>query len=223
MRPLPTACLVALLLAAPALAEEPPAEEVWYAERISAGDSPVQVEHFWSKGRRLRSEAVLLGHPIITIVRGDQYIMIDELTGQGVSIERSARAVAQDATRVRPFGDDFEVLREAGAEKVKTEEFGGRRCDLWRLTDDQGRREVCVTPDEPHLPLVRRMWVRGSGQSLEARYVEWSRDLDVPDSFFEPDPRIQMEYVTYQDYVDRASTERIGPAPPLHRDLLHGR
>jgi hypothetical protein len=212
---------VLLGLAAPTLgqAAEPP---VWYAERISTGDAPVRIQHFWSKGPRLRSETVFLGHPIVTIVSGERYIVIDRLTRSGVAIQRSPRAIQEDAKRGRPFGNELQGLLGAGGEKVRTEEMAGRACDLYRVTDGEGRREVCVTQDEERLPLFGRVWLRESGQSAESRYLEWSRDLEIHDAFFEPGPGVTLEHVGYDEYVRRAPTERIGPAPPLHADLLHG-
>jgi hypothetical protein len=202
--------------------EERPAEAIWYAQRVSSGDTPVNVEHLWSKGRRFRSETVWLGHPIATVVNGERYLIIDRLERTGVSIQRSPVAVRQDATRARPFGHEYEALAQAGAEKIGTERIGGRACDLYRLTNDEGRREVCVTPEEDHLPVFRRVWMRASGRSAETSYVEWLRDVDVPDSFFEADPGVTLEHFTYQQYVERAPKERIGPAPPFFRELLHG-
>jgi hypothetical protein len=234
----PTRCAVRLLAAGVCLAawgagaevhpaetppdEASPAEAVWYAQRVSSGDTPVNVEHLWSKGRRFRSETVWLGHPITTIVHGERYVIVDRLTRTGVSIQRSAVAVRQDASRARPFGHEYEALARAGAEKIGTERVAGRPCDLYRLTNDEGRREVCVTPEEDHLPVFRRVWMRASGRSAETSYVEWLRDVDVPDWFFEPEPGVTLEHFTYEQYVERAPKERIGPAPPFFRELLHG-
>jgi len=209
---------IVLALATPSIAEG-----AWYAERLSSGDSPVRVEHLWSKSGRLRSETVFLGHPIVTIVKGDQYVIYDRLAGTGVSIQRSPVAIQQAAGRDRLFGNELDVLVEAGGEKVRVEELSGRACDLYRLTNQEGRREVCVTQDESQLPVFRRVWMRASGKTAEARYLEWSSELEVDDGFFVPDPRVHLEFVTYDDYLKRASKERIGPIPPLHRELLHGR
>lgn len=218
------AAALAATLAAPA----PPARaqegrgESWYAERISTGDAPVRVEHFWSKGPWLRSETVFAGHPILTLVKGTRYVILDRLTGEGVSIERSPKAVAEDEDRDRPFGNELHVLLESGGEKVGSQEIPGGRCDLYRLTNESGRKEVCVSADERQLPLLLRVWLRGSGQSMESRYLEWSREIEIPDAFFEPPPGATLERVSYQEYVERAPTERIGPAPPFHAELLHG-
>lgn len=205
--------------AAPAGAQE---EESWYAERISTGDAPVRVEHFWSKGPWLRSETVFVGHPILTIVKGPRYVIVDRLTGEGVSIERSPRARAEDADRERPFGNELHVLLESGGEKVGMREVPGGRCELYRLTDESGRKEVCVSAGERRLPLLLRVWLRSSGKSMESRYLEWSREIEIPDAFFEPPAGATLEHVTYEEYVERAPKEPLGPAPPFHAELLHG-
>jgi hypothetical protein len=217
------------LSAAPALAQdsadseseaesgaEPVVRESWYAERIGTGDSPVRVEHLWSKQAALRSETVFAGHPILTLVKGNRYLIIDRLTRHGISVERSPEAVAEDAGRTRPFGD------ESGGEQVRTEEIGGRSCDLYRLTDGRGRREVCVSQDAEQLPLVERVWNRQSGARAETRYLEWTHKMTIGDAFFEPDPRVTLEHYTYEAYLEAIAKQRVGPAPPFHPRLLHG-
>lgn len=194
----------------------------WYAERISTGDAPVRVEHFWSKGPWLRSETVFAGHPILTVVKGERYVIVDRLTGEGVSIERSPQAVAEDADRERPFANELHVLLESGGEEVGQEQLGGRACTLYRLTNEEGRREVCVSAEEPKLPIFLRVWLRGTGRSMESRYLHWSRELEIPDTFFAPPSDAELERVSYQEYVERSSQERLGPAPPFHAELLHG-
>jgi len=200
----------------------PAAGQTWYAERITTGDAPVRVEHFWSQGPMLRSETVFSGHPIVTIVAGDRYMILDRLLRTGVSIGRSPKALALDATRGRPFGNELLVMIEGGAEKVRTEEMGGRTCDLYRLTNGEGRREICVTQDEERLPLVTRVWLRASSRRAESRYLEWSREIQVSEAFFRPEPDMVIEQISYDEYVARATKEQLGPAPPFHRELLHG-
>ena len=46
--------------------------------------------------------------------------------------------------------------------------------------------------------------------------------MNPPDSFFLPPPDVKLEMVTYESYLERAPKERVGPAPPMHRELLHG-
>jgi hypothetical protein len=208
--------LAPLLLAAPALAEGS-----WYAQRITSGDAPLSVEFLWSKGPKLRTEQVVGGHPIVTLVIGERYVMYDRVTGEGVSIQRSPDAISQDATRGRPFANEYDGMQAAGAEKVGTERFSGRKCDLYRLTDGSGRREICVVTEE-NLPIVTRVYLRRTASEVVTRYAEWSREVNPPDSFFLPPPDVKLEAVSYQDYLRRAPKERIGPSPPTHRELLHG-
>jgi hypothetical protein len=209
-----------LALAASAVGQEAPA--TWYGERIISGDVPVHVEHLWSKGPKLRAEMVIRGHPILTLVNAERYITIDRLTNTGVSIQRSPRAIRGDATRGRPFGQEGSILQAAGGEKVSTQEIAGRRCDLYRLTNGEGRQEVCITQDQARLPLLVRIWRRSSGKEAITRYFDWASGLALSDEFFEPGSAVTLEHVTYDEYVRRAADEKVGPAPPFFRELLHG-
>jgi hypothetical protein len=215
------ACALACaLVLAPALAS---AQATWHATRITSGDVPLYIEHLWSKGAKFRAQTVIGGHPILTLVSGERYVMVDVLAGRGISIQRSPAAVALDEQRARPFGHEYETLVAGGAEKVGLEERAGRRCEVWRSTEISRRRELCVTADEARLPLEYQESDRGAVATATTRYVDWSRDMAIPDSFFEPDPRFQLEHIDYQSYLRRASKEQIGPAPPFFRDLLHGK
>ena len=44
----------------------------------------------------------------------------------------------------------------------------------------------------------------------------------MPQAFFQPEPDMTIEQISYDEYVARATKEQLGPAPPFHRDLLHG-
>ena len=212
--------LALLLAAAPAAARD--AKNTWYAERITSGDVPVHVEHLWSKGSKFRAEMVLGGHPILTLVNGERYITIDRISNTGVSIERSPKAIRQDAKRGRPFGNEWFELQADGGEQVSTENIAGRECDLYRLTDAGGRREVCVARGESRLPLNYTVWQRGSGREARTQYLDWTSALPLPDEFFEPDSAAVLESLSYDEYVSRVTKEQIGPAPPFFRELLHG-
>jgi hypothetical protein len=214
------AALALLLLAAPMAAQETPS--TWYAERVISGDTPPIVEHLWSKGSKLRAETVIGGHPILTLVDGQRYITVDRLSKTGVSIQRSSDAIRQDAERSRPFGNEGSILQRAGGEKVSTEKVGGRPCDLYRLTNSEGRQEVCISQDQARLPLQLRVWRRKSGKEAVTRYLDWVSGIALPDAFFVPDSSVELEQLSYQDYLRRAGNEEIGPAPPLFRGLLHG-
>ena len=69
--------LLALCLPAPSNAAD---ESTWYVERVASGDVPFQLEHYWSKGRLLRTETVIGGLLVLTIVNASEYIMIDVLS-----------------------------------------------------------------------------------------------------------------------------------------------
>jgi hypothetical protein len=197
--------------------------ETWHAERITTGGAPVRVERLWSKGPWLRAEVVFGGHPIVTYVKGDRYVMVDGVTGKGVSIQRSPQAVALDAKRTRPFGNEREQITSRGGEKVKTEGTGEGACDLYRLSDEVGRREVCVGTGADALPIFTRAWDRASGAESETRYIAWLKAVEITDSFFSPDPRVTLESFSYDAYVAQARREAVGPAPALYPELLHGR
>jgi hypothetical protein len=206
------------------------AAESWHAERLTSGPGgPPRAERLWSKGPALRAEIVLGGHAVITYVKGDRYVVVDALTGKGTSIQRSPKAIADDATRGRPFGTELQQLVAAGAEKVKTEGSGEGACDLYRITDQAGRREVCVTTSKEQLPVYVHAWDRQSGSDSETRYLAWSKDLEgkdvaIADSLFTPDPRVTLESFTYDAFMARAQAgESAAVAPIMFPDLLVGR
>ena len=135
------------------------AEQSWYTQRLTSGDAPLTVEFLWSKGPKLHAERFIAGHPIVTLVSGERYVIYDRITNEGVSIKRSTAAIRQDATRTRPFANEHEAMIAAGAEKVGTEKVSGRSCDLYRLTDSSGRREVCITGEE-QVPIYTKIYTR---------------------------------------------------------------
>ena len=212
--------LAALLLGLSAAAAS---AQTWHAERLTAGGgAPPRVERLWSKGAWLRAEVTFGGHPIQTFVKGDRYVIVDAMTGKGISIQRSPKSVAADASRGRPFGQEQKAITSAGGEKVKTEGQGSGACDLYRLTDQAGRREVCVSTGEDKVPLVARIWNRQSGAESEIQYLAWAKDVPAEDAFFAPDPRVQLESFTTDAYLEKARQGAVGPAPVMYPELLLG-
>jgi hypothetical protein len=251
LRPLALALCAGLLLAAPAAwpqarkpgeRKAPPKTEAaekkqapkkkgeasapmsWYALRVTRGDTGVIVTNLWSAGRNLRAEAVLSGVPIVQLVSGEWYYVIDGLGQTGVAIRRSPKALQADLGRDarRPFGNEAADLQARGAELVREEEVGGRKARVLRLTDAMGRHEVWVTDDASALPIRIDSTDRDSGVHVVTDYVDWLSEMNLPPAFFEPDPRIQVERLEYEEYRQRASQGRVGPAPVLFSDLLHG-
>ena len=197
----------------------------WYAERITHGDTGVAVEHFWSKGRKLRAEIVIQGASLVTFVGGEFYSIVDVTNQRGVRIRRSPEALALDRAKPneRPFGHEGDEIAAKGAEVVRSDNLAGRPCRVLRLTDDIGRREVWITDDKKKLPLRVDFFARDNGVHTTTDYIDWISDQPLPDAFFEPDPRIQLETIEYADYVKRSAEGPVGPAPVLFAPLLHGK
>jgi hypothetical protein len=220
------ALLLALVIPLAVAAESPPVEaqsETWYTERIITGAATPGVEHLWSKGPWLRSELVVAGQPIVQIVRGDRYVIVNRLQAKGISIERNPEAIRKDASRRRPIGDDREIILAAGGEEAGDGEVGGQTCSVYRLTDDQGRRETCVSTSEAHVPLRTVFWHRASNRSTEIRYLTWASEVPLTDQFFEIGAEVEIEAYGYEQYLKALETGPIGPAPPTFSHLLHGR
>jgi hypothetical protein len=164
-----------LLALAPASAQQaPPASpgpQTWYTERLITGASAPAVEHLWSKGPWLRSEVVVAGQPIVQIVRGERYVIVNRLLRTGVSIQRNPNAIQKDASRRRPIGDDGELILAGGGEPAGSSQIAGQPCTLVRLTDADGRRETCVSTSEARVPLRTTFWQRASNRTTEINYL----------------------------------------------------
>lgn len=219
--------LLLLLVLAPAAAQQgqpaPDGPETWYTERVITGASTPGVEHLWSKGPWLRSELVVAGQPIVQIVRGERYLIVNRLLRTGVSIQRNPRAIQKDASRRRPIGDDAEIILAAGGEASGSSQIGGQACTLMRLTDADGRRETCVSTSEARVPLRTTFWQRASNRTTEINYLTWASQVPLVDDFFAPDPGVQVQELSYEQYLAAAEKGPVGPAPPTFSHLLHGR
>lgn len=214
---------VAALAAVTGLMVEPATAETWYAQRVTQSGGGVGVEHLWSSGASLRSEVVVGAHPVVTVVHGDRYWIIDRLTGAGISVVRHRNAVAADDPAGRPFADEAERLKQAGGEFIRDESLGGdMKCQLYKLTDDRGRQEVCVRKDDTELPVFIKSWDRGSKREAMTQYVNWIKDLPIGPEFFAPTPGANVTPYTYEAYVKAAREGSVGPAPVLYPHLLHG-
>ncbi len=196
--------------------------DTWYAQRLTGGDTPLRVEHFWSKGAKLRAVTVVGGFPLTTLVNGEFYYVIDTVRNSGIAVRRNKRAILDERKRSRPFGLEGVILQEQGAEAIREGNLAGRPCRVYRITDNQGRREAWITADALELPLRIEAFDRGSGLSVRTDYVDWARDLPLPDSFFEPPSEVKLERYEYDDFVAKSAEGLIGPAPILHSELLHG-
>lgn len=213
--------LLAALVAAPAAGEE---AGTWYAQALTRGEAGLNLTHFWSKGTWLRAETVVAGHKIVTIVRGDTYYAYDALSGEGLAIEREPAAIERQKPGERPFGNEYRILQEQGAEKIRDEQMLGRPTGVYRVTDERGKRELWVTEDEARIPLRLEIFDRARGQQRTTDYLNWQSDLHIPDAFFTPDPRMKLEALDYREYLSRSASEgTVGPVPVLYTPLLFTR
>ena len=195
----------------------------WYAATVAEDEhGGFLMVHFWSKGPLFRSEAVIAGRRLVTIVDRTTYYVIDDTLGSGIAIERSQAARDADARRERPFANELEQLIADGGELIGTEQSRGRDVDVYRVTNDAGRRTIWVSTTKPPVPLRVETYDRESSRTGKIDYVNWLYNPSLPDSFFAPDPRTKLERFSYAEYRKRMLRGPVGPAPVLYRHLLHG-
>ncbi len=209
--------------AAPAPAASRKRVSSWYAATVAEDErGGFLMVHFWSKGPLFRSEAVIAGRRLVTIVDRTTYYVIDDTAGNGIAIERSQAARDLDAKRERPFANELQQLLANGGELVGTEQSRGQSVDVYRLTNDDGRRTIWVSTTNPPVPLRVETYDRESARTGRIDYVNWLYNPALPDSFFAPDPRTKLDRFGYEEYRKRILLGPVGPAPVLYRHLLHG-
>jgi hypothetical protein len=201
------------------------ADDSWYAARITGGDTPLRVEHFWSKGRKVRMQTVIRAQPFVTIVNGEYYTVVDPVRNRAVAIRRSPSALKLDREGAgkRPFAREADRLIEAGAEQVGSEKIAGRASRHFRVSNRLASSEAWVTEDEYHLPMRVIRYDRANGTTRREDFVDWARDLDLPDSYFEPGSEVAVERLEYGEYAKRAEDPSAELVPILMKELLHGR
>lgn len=206
----------------PVSPEQPAQPATWHATVFFSNGETYRIIHYWSAGTSMRAETLISGHPITTIVRGDRYVAFDRLTGEGIDVERSPAAVAEDRGRLRPFGIELDELKKSGGERVEETTMSGVPVEVWRLTDDASRRTVWVSQKAPHVPIRVETFVRGSSQTLVFDYSSWRFDLEVPSAFFGLPSEAQIDRYGHAEFVAKSAREPIGRAPILYPDLLYG-
>lgn len=222
------AALLGALVAAASHAADPappaPGSSTWFAEVLAHSEGGLNVTYFWSKGAKLHAETVIAGRRVTTLVSGNTYYAYDAVGQNGVAITRSPKAIAADAKGQRPFGREFENLVTQGAERIREEDVMGRPCEVFRLTDQLGRRELWVTKDPKRLPVRIVIYRRDTGRTVTTEYLNWLTGLSIADGFFEPEAGIALERLDFDTYMRRSGTgEPVGPVPVLYTDLLVGR
>jgi Predicted periplasmic protein (DUF2092) len=202
----------------------PAGSSTWFSQVLSHSDTGLNVTYFWSKGARLRAETVIAGRRVTTIVSGNTYYAYDAVGQNGIAVTRSPKAIAADARGERPFGREFENLVALGAERIRDEKVMGRDCEVFRLTDQYGRRELWVTKDKLRLPVRVIVYRRDTQKTTTTDFVNWLTGLSIADGFFQPESSIALERLDFDTYARRSATgEPIGPVPILYTDLLVGR
>jgi len=200
------------------------APPTWYSQALAQGPGGLNVTQFWSKGSKLRAETVVAGRKVITLVNGDWYYAYDATRGHGIRIRRAPQAIAKDTPYRRPFGNETAKLIEQGAEKIRDEEFHGREVEVYQLTDRLGRRMVWATKDALGIPLRVEMYNRATASRRATDYIDWLTGLALPDTYFEPDPGVEIKTYEFEEYLrETAAVGAVGPVPVLYTDLLRGR
>ncbi len=202
--------------------EKPAVPGTWHATVFFSNGETYRIIHYWSAGSSMRAETLISGHPITTIVRGDRYVAFDRLTGEGIDVERSPAAIAEDRGRLRPFGIELDELKKSGGERVEETTMSGVPVEVWRLTNDASRRTVWVSQKAPHVPIRAETFVRGSSQTLVFDYSSWRFDLELPAAFFTLPSDAQIDRYGHAEYLAKSAREPIGRAPILYPDLLYG-
>ncbi|MFK7895025.1 MAG: hypothetical protein AB8G23_04265 [Myxococcota bacterium] len=202
--------------------EKGDATKRFYASTFVSGRSGYRVIHYWSDGATMRAETLIGGHPVTTIVKGDQYLVFDRLTKQGLAITRAQEAVSAEKKGARPFGKEWVEIQAAGGERVEETNLSGIEVEVWQLTNDGGSQKVWVSKDAPRIPLRVEVYDRRSSDTVKTDYSNWKLNLDIPGAFFDAEQGVKFERFTYEDFVNKARTERVGTVPVLYPDLLHG-
>jgi hypothetical protein len=100
--------------------------------------------------------------------------------------------------------------------------LSGVPAEVWRVTDATGRRTVWVTLGEPKVPLRVENFDRESGDSAVLNYSNWTSNIDLPESTFEPPADLLLQKFEYEQFVEKSLEGLVGPAPILYPRLLHG-
>jgi len=196
----------------------------FHATTLGRSEFEIVLVQYWSKGARFRSETIVTGHPIVTLVNDRWYYTWDGLTGEGYGIKRDKSVVAFDRTRARPFGMELQELLDEGGEKIRSEDMNGIKVDVYRVTDDDGRRTLWVDVERLDLPVRLEAYNRKTGRTGSMDWINWIPGLVIPDSFFELPKGLKIErFDDYEEYLEKLGEGPVPPAPPLFHYLLRDR
>ena len=98
--------------------------------------------------------------------------------------------------------------------------------DVYRLTDDRGRRTVWVSGDEYQLPVRFETFIRATGETARLEYWNWA-PMRLPDEFFASPSGADGWKITtvesYEAWLSANRSERFRQVPIILPVLLHGR
>ena len=193
-----------------------------YATTVGRSQSEFILVHYWSSGARFRSETIISGHPIVTLVNGKYYYTWDQLTGEGYRVVRSPEAIAADTTRLRPFGLELQEILEDGGEKIRSEILNGIPVDIYRVTDGAGKRTLWVDAGQMDLPVRLESYNRSTGRTGRLDWLNWNPNLIMAETFFNPPKGLEItRFDSYEKFLERLTEGPVAPTPPLFLYLLH--
>lgn len=193
-----------------------------YATSMQRGDYETIISHNWARGGLFRSETIVTGHQIVTIVNRDQYYTYDGLTGEGYQIHRSQAARQADSERERPFANELAGILKAGGELIREETFNGIDVQIFQVTNQKGRSTLTVTADVLQIPVRLEMFERRTGKTSRVDWISWSPGLVIEDSFFEVPEQIRLrKFSSYEDFVAKSREEPVPPVQPVFLNLLY--
>ena len=202
--------------------EELKPPKTYHATAFVRSRMGIRVIDYWSKGAEMKARTLIAGHAITTIVRGDRYIALDELSGRGFDIARSKEALAEDLGRARPFAFELDEMRGDGAEKIEDVKIGSMDGEIWRVTDTAGRRKLWVTSQEPKVPLRIETFSRASADTINLDYSNWIFDLEMTPGFFATPSNFELQRFEYDEFLEKSIAGEVDTRTILYLDLLHG-
>lgn len=198
-------------------------EEIsFFATSLGRTSFEIMIVQYWSRGARFRSETVVSGHPIVTIVSDGMYYTYDALTQKGYAVPRTKAAIAEDAKRMRPFGNDLEELLADGGEKISSEVLNGVDVDVYRVTDGRGRRTLWASSGTLQVPVRLESYDRKSGRTGNLDWITWLPGLKIDETFFKPSSDLDLKrFKSYEAFMEALQEKPVEPVPPLFHYLLH--
>ena len=176
---------------------------------------------YWALGSRLRAEAVVRGQNVVTVVSGEFYYAWNALTNLGYRIRRPPEAIAADAKRSRPFALQLEQILAEGGEKIRDETIEGIEVEVYRVTDEKGRRTLQVQKGPGQIPVRLEAYDRPTGGEWRLDWINWIAGVMIPEPFFEPPSEVKFEeFESYDGYRLRQAEQYVQPGRPFFPELI---